>query len=49
MGNWMADVDDGGLGSYCVCGTVAVNSSSIFVSKENAGRTGYSWSVMTTA
>lgn len=30
-------------------GTLAVNSSSIFVSSENAGRTGYSWSVMITA
>lgn len=27
-------------------GTLAVNSSRIFVNRENAGRTGYSWSVM---
>lgn len=28
------------------CGMVVVNSSSNFVRRENAGRTGYSWSVM---
>lgn len=28
------------------CGMVVVNSSSNFVRRENAGRTGYSWSVI---
>lgn len=31
------------------CGTLAVKSSRIFARRENAGRTGYSWSAMTTA
>lgn len=30
------------------CGTFAMKSSSSFVRSENAGRTGYSWSVMMT-
>ena len=41
------DIDDGLLKDDW--GTLAVNSSRIFVSKEKAGRTGYSSSVMITA